>query len=318
MKTLIRKYLIYAVLSVGCLLGFLGSASETFQLFWIPKDESGLFPMGQIHKIEGKLRRRYVNDVLWFPSHEKDQIFLGDSLETGKDATADIEITQFAKGSMKISPESLVKVRVIMSKPAIVLARGEVELSGEETDSIFVTSGLKTERVKIRRGTKTNVRRTDDGDLEIKVSRTDAKNEQGQTDIGQSKDQWVNDKDGKVKEGQEWFPRPLKYPYPADQTVFLVMGAGKIVIFPKAECDMSCHLRIVEINGTEILTKDFKMGEPIFGVLPYSKETTGDYRWTLQDGTSVVSGAFFFRHYSASEMKTQMKLKRPMEVLTGL
>ncbi len=318
MKTLIRKYLIYVVLGLGCFLGFLGSASETFQLFWIPKDESGLLPMGQVQKKEGKLRRRFINDVLWFPSHEGERIFLGDSLETGKDASADIGITQFAKGLLKINPESLVKVRLMMSKPAIVLARGEVEVSGEETDTIFVTSGLKTERIKIRRGTKANIRRTDDGDLEVKVSRTDAKNEQGQTDIGQSKDLWVNDKDGNVKEGQEWFPRPMKYPYPADQTAFLVNEEGRIAIFPKAECDENCRLRVVEVSGTEILAKDFKMGEPIFGVLPYSKETTGDYRWTLQDGASSISGVFFFRPYSASEMKMQMKLKRPMEVLTGL
>lgn len=318
MRNLIRKYAIYLFLCLGCVIGFLGSASEAFQLFWIPKDDSGLFPMGQTQKIEGQLQRRFVNDVLWFRSAEGERIFLGDSLETGKDTSVEIVITQFSKCLLKITPESLVKVRLMMSKPAIALARGEIEVSGEEANTVYVTSGLKTERIKIRQGTKTNIRRTEDGDLEVKVFRTEMKNEQGQTDIGQSKDQWVNDKNDKVQEGQEWFPRPLKYPYPADQTVFLILEKGRIAIFPKAECAVDCHLRIFKIGGGEILDKTFKVGESVFGVVPYSKETLGDYRWVLQEGPSSTVGAFFFRSYTSDEIKMQMKLKRPMEVLTGL
>lgn len=318
MKMAVRKYLIYVILGLGCLLGVIGSASESFQLFWISKDESGLVPMGQIGKVEGSLRRRFINDVLWFPSYEADRIFLGDSLETGKDASCEIKIQQFAKGILKISSESLVKVRMTMSKPLIFISLGEIEVSGEEADTFFVTSGLKIESIKIRRGTRTTIRRTDDGDLEVKVFRTDAKNEQGQKDIGQSKDLWASKQDERANEGQEWFPRPLRYPYPADQTALLMMKAGKIAIFPKAECESKCQFRIVEMQGGEVFAKTFAKEESILGIIPYSQDMTGDYRWTLEDGANVISGVFFFRKYSASEMKLQIKLKRPIEVLTGL
>lgn len=317
MNFLTPQKLIVAVLFAIFLVGSWGSISESVQLSFVPRDQAGLSAAGRIVNVEGRVRRKLVSDVLWFPADVGEAVFLGDGIETKREASSLIELHEPARIHLKIGAETIVKMRTFMKKPLILLLEGEVEVSGETPESVYVSTGLKMEKIQVRKGSSTKVRRTRDGDLDVKTAKTDVENEQGMTEIGQSKDVWARTPEEDSAE-VERISRPLKYPYPADQTVFFTMGSGRIAVFPQERCETGCRLRVMAMSGGEVLAREFKAGEDVLGVILYEKELSGDYRWVFDDGGKSEAGVFFIRPYSGEEMKRQMGLKRPIEVLTGL
>jgi hypothetical protein len=313
------KNLFISICVIVFIVGLCGSVSESFQLVFISRNTKGLSEIGKVSEIDGSLKRILVNDVLWFSVRPNDVIYLGDSLETGNETSTQIELTHIAKGKIKINPDSLVRMKLSMKKPMIVLLQGGVDVSGDANDNLYVASGLKVEKIQIRKNVITRVKRTEDGDLEVRVERTDIKNEQGRAEIGQSKDIWVNSKSEAENQGSfDWIPRPLQYPYPTDQTAFLHMEEGsRVAIFPKEKCEVSCHLKIM--NGEKIsFAQEFKASDDVIALIPYNKQTDATYRWLLDDGGQATSGVFYIKPYSDSELKKQMQLGHSVEVLSGL
>jgi len=297
-------------------IGLCGSFSEAFQTYFISRDMTGLVEIAVVSEREGALRRKLVNDVIWFGMNSHEKIYLGDSLATGVDATTQIQFNQIAKSKLKIGPNTMIRMRLMMKKPLITLLQGGIEMSGDQTDTMFVSSGVKVQKVQIKKETLTKVRRTDDGDLEIRVERTDVKNEMGRTDVGQSKDQWVNTKENE-ESAPQWIPRPLQYPYPADQTAFLYIKVGKpVALFPKEKCESLCRLKVY-FENTEVQNKEFKADDDVFALVPYKSETNGTFRWTIDDGGQLISGVFYVKPYSDADLKTQMKLGHPTEIVGG-
>lgn len=291
--------------------------SEIVQLSFISRDETDLIPIGRVTAVEGRARRKLVNDVLWFPMTMNETVFLGDSIETGKDSSSQIELSDPVKGNLRINSKTVVKMRAFMKKPMIVLVEGEVDLSGDAPEGVFINSGLKTERVQIRKDSVTKVRRTEDGDLGLKTLRVDSKSSSNMAAAERSGEIKV----GAVEENQGFsngIPRPLKYPYPADQTAFLVASAGRLTLFPKKKCESSCRLHVNTLSGDEVLSQEFKADDDVLGLIPYGKKTVGDYRWVLDDGGHSLTGVFFIRPYSPEEMKQQVRFNRPIEILTDL
>lgn len=307
------------IISAGvfiCLIGIFGAFSESFQLKLIPRDESGLFRLAKPAGLEGEVRRKLVNDVLWYPLKLNEDIYLGDSLQTDKDSSLRFEFLQLGKGILRINSDTLVRMKVNLKKPLIVLLQGDLEVSGDSNDDVFVTAGLKVKKIQIRKNALVRVKRTEDGDLEIKTDRTDITNEQGRTEIGQSKDIWVNSKaDG--DEVDEQVPRPVKYPYPDDQTAFLQMGSGKITLFPAESCENGCHLRVLR-DGKESRALSFKQGQRVMTTVDYEKSTDSSFNWTFEGDGKSQTGVFYIKPYSGAEMKRQMQLKHPIEILSGI
>lgn len=323
MKLEKKNYIFIGLGIVILLIGILGTTSESIQLLFVSIDKSGLTPIGTLINKEGSLKRKLVNDVLWFPISTGEKIYLGDSLSVSKESFGEVEFSHAEKGKLKISSDTVVKMRMADKKPMITLEKGELDFSGDVNSSVYVNSGLRVQSIQIRKNSNSRVKRTEDGDLEVKTYRTDLHNEQGMAEIGQSKDKWVRSgsvepEGGESEEKNEWIARPLKYPYPADNLAFLVMNDGTLGIFPKAHCEVQCQLKILNVKGDELLSKAFKTGEEVVIAVQYKKHTAMDLRWILNDGGNVINGTFIIRPYSNTEMKKLMKDGRPMEVITGL
>lgn len=312
------KNLFISACVIVFILGLCGSVSESFQLLFISRNTKGLTEIGKVAEIDGSLKRKLVNDVLWFSVRPNDVVYLGDSLETGNETSTQIELTHLAKGKIKINSDSLVRMRLSMKKPMIVLLQGGVDVSGDANDSLYVASGLKVEKIQIRKNVITKVKRTEDGDLEVRVERTDIKNEQGRTEVGQSKDIWVNSKAEETQDSFDWIPRPFQYPYPTDQTAFLHMAEGsRLAIFPKEKCEVLCRLKVMS-GETVSFAQEFKANDDVIALIPYNKQTDATYRWLLDDGGQSTSGVFYIKPYSETELKKQMQLGHSVEVLSGI
>lgn len=312
------KVILISLLVLFFAFGVWGSLSESLQLSFIAKNTKDLISFAKITELEKSTHRKLVNDVLWYPVKASDGIFLGDTLQTGKDASLSLDLLQFAKAKIRISGETLVQMRISRDKPMLMLMGGEIDITGDSKDQIYVSSGLETRTIKIEKDQTTRVKKTDDGSLDVRVSKTELHNDQGVKEIGQSNDKWVNTKNDAEEPENIQVQRPLKYPYPVENTVFLQSAAGEVILFPAESCNIGCKLRILKDSKDTVAEVSFKAGETVVYHFKFDKSTSAAFAWYFEDGGQPSHGVFFVRPFSNPEMKKAMEQKFPIEVMSGL
>lgn len=247
---------------------------------------------------------------------------MGDSIETFDDSSISIEFTKFAKGKLKIGANTFVQMKSTRNKPLILIYRGELEVSGNESDQIFVSTGVKVETVNIKKNRTTKIKRTDKGDLEVEVQKMNLAGENENTKPGHDKEKYANESTKKVQtkevEAEKSYRNPVSYPYPANQTTFLKRKNGQVTIFPAEACSSQCTLKVIK-NGSESLpSRSYQQTDRIIYVVDFDESTNGSYSWTFQDGSLILTGIFHIRPNSSEEMKKAVTSGYPIEIMSGL
>ncbi|RME15637.1 MAG: hypothetical protein D6797_06250, partial [Bdellovibrio sp.] len=119
------KILLWVSGSLGVLLGVFLIQDQWIEKIFFPQNQK-LAQIGQIKEIHNDVRRRQSSSLTWLSANQKEVLYNGDSIFTGKDSEASLELE--GGNFLHLEPNSLVVLDKNQKELALDLQLGSVEL----------------------------------------------------------------------------------------------------------------------------------------------------------------------------------------------